>query len=64
MHDDYGSTLGVGTIRFETDAPTVQQRRSNYEVKFLLRGRKSDHYAVSIESVSGNPCDRGASPQE
>jgi hypothetical protein len=33
----------------------VHAAPSNYEVKFLLRGRKSDHYAVSIESVSGNP---------
>jgi hypothetical protein len=55
MHDDYGTPLGVGTIRFETDAPTVQPAPKHYEVKFLLRGRKSDHYAVSTESVSGNP---------
>jgi hypothetical protein len=55
MSDDYGSTLGVGTLHYETDAPTVHAAPSNYEVKFLLRGRKSDHYAVSIESVSGNP---------
>jgi hypothetical protein len=55
MSDDYGTPLGVGTLHYETDIPTVHAAPKEYAVRNLGIGPKRTHYAVTIPSVSGDP---------
>lgn len=57
--NDYGTPLGVGTLHYETDAPTPAPVPREYTVIRLRIGAHRTHYSVSIPSVSGNPVNVG-----